>query len=834
MLNCIKNPQEPTLEKSWEVIMKEVTSLDDGLVGGWKEDIDTLLVFAGLFSAVVTAFTIESYQWLQEAPEDTTVVLLKQISQQMNGTSVPESHTFAVSSSDVAINILWFLSLIIALIDALFALLCKQWLREHRRHTHTRTPSEALALRWLRHQSLEKWRVPAILASLPMLLELALFLFLAGLLELLRMRHPVPFSIATAVVAFASVFYFGTTIIPAIDIIRQARQVTEEFRDKQYPFKNSLPSSFIMILPPMEYICPYKSPQAWVAFRSLRLLFRFPGHLHRVASFLLRRDYITWSTYGRLTNFIGRFMPTWAFGQIISNWSSVDLELLRRADVKLAPPFYELNAFRWLVAELRDSPHMIPHLRKVLSTIPRHLVMPAVLDQWFFLPGRKWTVGDVEAALASNLFWLIDGHLTYAKYQFLDHGRETRLFNHFLHWIHVSMNGGGKRTDGGRDSPDLFIPFRSVEAMPDELRGGLWDIYMKIAQDPTVPDYFLKTLMEDLAPYIIASSPDYALHLPTATTTSPFVRSANGYEFLSKIHSTIFERKLFETLVWSLGDNGMAWMEAVDILRRVHNLPETHFKPIPGHFPLPLTKLRKTFNSLSPTDPGNDFQYLDEFSRGWGDADVEMRVDLVRILSEHINSYPESDAEPSHGPGTPKISPIVMSSAGLELMTFVNNHLAEEPGTWWSLKDRGQTGDWRNAIERVRAARPELPPDHFKNIFYEFTDDPPAGIRPSQREVEVEAPAGDSSGSPRDITNEVNRDEVNIHPNSAAELSPKLEPGELGERRPNPLDDGDTNEKGSIPMQPIVTGDLATGSGDTSSAVQGEEMVGGPDADKNV
>ncbi|KAK1216963.1 hypothetical protein PQX77_020392 [Marasmius sp. AFHP31] len=383
------NPQEPTLEKSWEVITKEVTLLDDGLVGGWKEDIDTLLVFAGLFSAVVTAFTIESYQWLQEAPEDTTVALLKQISQQMNGTSVPEPDTFAVSSSDVAINVLWFLSLIIALVDALFALLCKQWLREHRRHTHTRTPSEALALRWLRHQSLEKWHVPKILASLPMLLELALFLFLAGLLELLRTRHPVLFSIATIVVAVAAVFYFGTTIIPAVDIIRQAQQVTDELWHQRNNPKRYSPSVFITTLPPMEYICPYKSPQAWVACQSLRLLSRIPRHLRHAAWFLLRRGYIAGSTFECLT---GPFTPTSAFEKVISNlsdWSSVDLELLRRADIELAPPFYELNAFHWLVAELRDIPHMIPHLQKVLSTIPLHLMMPVVLNQWFSPRGES-------------------------------------------------------------------------------------------------------------------------------------------------------------------------------------------------------------------------------------------------------------------------------------------------------------------------------------------------------------------------------------------------------------------------------------------------------------
>ncbi|EEB99793.1 hypothetical protein MPER_00435, partial [Moniliophthora perniciosa FA553] len=49
------------------------------MVKGWRDDIDTLLVFAGLFSAVVTAFAIESYQWLDEDPADTTVALLTQL-----------------------------------------------------------------------------------------------------------------------------------------------------------------------------------------------------------------------------------------------------------------------------------------------------------------------------------------------------------------------------------------------------------------------------------------------------------------------------------------------------------------------------------------------------------------------------------------------------------------------------------------------------------------------------------------------------------------------------------------------------------------------------------
>ena len=47
-----------------------------------------LISQAGLFSAVVTAYTIESYQWLQDDPAAQTVQLLTQISAQLASFSV--------------------------------------------------------------------------------------------------------------------------------------------------------------------------------------------------------------------------------------------------------------------------------------------------------------------------------------------------------------------------------------------------------------------------------------------------------------------------------------------------------------------------------------------------------------------------------------------------------------------------------------------------------------------------------------------------------------------------------------------------------------------------
>ncbi|PSR71641.1 hypothetical protein PHLCEN_2v12494, partial [Hermanssonia centrifuga] len=61
------------MSTGWTEMTRTVKEVDEGKVKDCKEDIDTLLVFAGLFSAVMTAFLIESYQLL--IPSDTTTII---------------------------------------------------------------------------------------------------------------------------------------------------------------------------------------------------------------------------------------------------------------------------------------------------------------------------------------------------------------------------------------------------------------------------------------------------------------------------------------------------------------------------------------------------------------------------------------------------------------------------------------------------------------------------------------------------------------------------------------------------------------------------------------
>ncbi|KAK1219715.1 hypothetical protein PQX77_017555 [Marasmius sp. AFHP31] len=823
---------KPTLDKSWEVVMKEVDSLDDGLVKGWKEDIDTLLVFAGLFSAVVTAFTIESYQWLEEQPEDTTVALLKQISwKQINGTTPPDTQPFEISTSVIRINVLWFLSLILALVDALFALLCKQWLREHSRHTHTRTPNEALALRWLRNQSLEKWHVPTILASLPMLLELALFLFLAGLLDMLRTRHPILFGIAAGVIVLTALFYIGTTIIPSVNIIRQALQVTWELRDMRTGRStNQSPVDFIMSLPPLEYTCPLKSPQAWAAFRCFEFISHIVTPTHRVLQSLWLKGYISYNLYSHFHEQSLTFQETVGG---LSSWSSVDLELLQRSNIQHVPPFYELSAFRWLVTELRDSPNMIPHLQTILSTIPRHLVMPAVLDQWFFLPDREWADGDIEAALRlgpNNRG--IQAHISSVKQGSLDYFRATDKFNRLLHWVHVSIDNDNDLPNHIQHPPRPQILLASFSSI-DQNTGGddqllsLWELYKQMVEDPAAQPSYLAGLMEDLAPHIIACSPDYALEVPTVTTTSSFVESDTSLEFLYKVHDGILKTEAYRETRFHVQQN---WMEAMDIVCRVHTLPEGHFKPLPGIFLLPLSKLKESLSRLSPTSPATNFRYLDSFCINWGNVNRKDRETLVEILSEHINNYPQSTTNSNTHSDNSMVSPLVLSPEGLELITMVNNQLA---GDWYMYRwlDKENQIAWHNTMKWVKTARPDLSPDHFKDISHEGLSTPSTSVDPSIQEnvPQAEAQPGDSS-SGQEVNGREEKYGNQITPRGSNPVSPL---DVVGEERVQPAvkNVAVDSEGEDIPMQPLAAGGPEQSNAESDSEVR---KMGGPGADEKV
>lgn len=195
---------------------------------------------AGLFSAVLTGCVLESYTLLQPDRDQQTVDLLKFIAIQL---SDPRAQTLDIltlttaptrSPSAPRINILWFTALVCSLVVALLGILAKQWLREYLFLPPT-SAREAIRLRQFRHEGLVFWRVEEMMATLPVLLEISLVLFLIGLLDFLWMLDWSVAAVITLLVGISLAIYFGTTILPLFS----ARN-------------------------------PFKSPQAWASYRLLR------------------------------------------------------------------------------------------------------------------------------------------------------------------------------------------------------------------------------------------------------------------------------------------------------------------------------------------------------------------------------------------------------------------------------------------------------------------------------------------------------------------------------------------------------------------------------------
>ncbi|KAK7681793.1 hypothetical protein QCA50_015140 [Cerrena zonata] len=205
----------------WFKTAREIRESDEAKVRDYKEDIDTLLVFGALFSAVITALVIESYKNLSQDPSELTAQILLHVSQQLSSYHVNGQFsnstissfslpTFIPSKSMIIVNMMWFGSLTISLMATSYGMLVKQWLREYLANRDA-SPLARLRIRCFRYPALAKWKVFEIVAILPLLLQLALGLFFVGLCYFASSIHPaIQWTVIPLVVIWASLFISAT------------------------------------------------------------------------------------------------------------------------------------------------------------------------------------------------------------------------------------------------------------------------------------------------------------------------------------------------------------------------------------------------------------------------------------------------------------------------------------------------------------------------------------------------------------------------------------------------------------------------------------------------
>ena len=178
---------------------------------------------------MLTAFLVVSLLLLQPDNSQTTVQLLSLIALQggvpmdlqpmLNETasSLPRSATVRAPGNAATINTLWFASLVLSLAAALFGILAKQWCREYLRwHNVISSARENVLVRQVRFEAWEQWRAASLIASIPAFLEVALALFLVGLLMFVPTFSEHRMTVVVSVVIYGVLI--GVTILTVLPL----------------------------------------------------------------------------------------------------------------------------------------------------------------------------------------------------------------------------------------------------------------------------------------------------------------------------------------------------------------------------------------------------------------------------------------------------------------------------------------------------------------------------------------------------------------------------------------------------------------------------------------
>ncbi|KAG8909956.1 hypothetical protein FRC01_006627, partial [Tulasnella sp. 417] len=184
--------------RAYDALAQEI---DDDMVAGLKEQLDGMLIFAGLFAGVNSAFLALTLPMLSPDPTDDTNALLAQnnvILMQLamgRNDSIPghsdlPSSSFSPSGRIVTVNALFSLSLTFAIISSFIAVLGRQWLVYYRKRGGGGPDHQ----RWeqlKRFLGAERWRLQLILDDiLPSILQVGLIIFCVSLIIYLNDLSP--------------------------------------------------------------------------------------------------------------------------------------------------------------------------------------------------------------------------------------------------------------------------------------------------------------------------------------------------------------------------------------------------------------------------------------------------------------------------------------------------------------------------------------------------------------------------------------------------------------------------------------------------------------------
>ncbi|KAJ7237259.1 hypothetical protein C8J57DRAFT_1728037 [Mycena rebaudengoi] len=196
--------------KFWTAYKSLSDEFDKDFQRKYVTDLDTLLIFAGLFSAVSSAFIIQIQPELQPNQNAISQALLMILVQNITGIAVPNMPFLPQMEPAAAIVVaqsLLYFSLFSALLAGLLAVLGKQWLLHYDSVGERGTIEERGLERQRKLDGLRRWKFDLVMQIFPLLIQFALLLFASALSIYLWTIHHAIAAIVLGLTSFGIILY---------------------------------------------------------------------------------------------------------------------------------------------------------------------------------------------------------------------------------------------------------------------------------------------------------------------------------------------------------------------------------------------------------------------------------------------------------------------------------------------------------------------------------------------------------------------------------------------------------------------------------------------------
>ncbi|KAG2032633.1 hypothetical protein BDR03DRAFT_873633 [Suillus americanus] len=204
----------------WGVYKRVAEEHDGEFLERHTGDMDIVLVFSGLFSAVSTSFIVAMESGLSPDPSDTTNALLTQLVYigfgnftAAGSTPADPASMWSASASALRIQMVAYASLSMSLLAAFGAVLGKQWLGYYKSNRYGRGSQEERGKRRQeKFDGLITWYFDAVVQSFPVLLQISLLLFGIALGAHMWCEQPSIAWVIIATTVFGFLFYSLTVM----------------------------------------------------------------------------------------------------------------------------------------------------------------------------------------------------------------------------------------------------------------------------------------------------------------------------------------------------------------------------------------------------------------------------------------------------------------------------------------------------------------------------------------------------------------------------------------------------------------------------------------------